>query len=84
MNAFCAYFEFLDVLSDIDDAYSSRIAITFIDETTTGIHGIANDELQITNAVYDLQGRRVSESVIRNSELKKGLYIKDGKKFVNK
>ena len=50
----------------------------------TGIHAITNYELRITNGSYDLQGRRVSESVIRNSELKKGLYIINGQKVLVK
>ena len=84
MKAYRAYFDFYDVLTEVEEAYSSRIAMTFSDGTTTGIRGITNDELRITNAVYDLQGRRVSESGIQNSELRKGLYIVNGKKVVNK
>ena len=43
-----------------------------------------NDKEQMTNdSCYDLQGRRVNESVIRNSELRKGsLMIINGKKVV--
>ena len=35
-----------------------------------------------SRTVYDLQGRRVKESGIRNSAMKKGLYIVNGKKVV--
>ena len=43
-----------------------------------------NDKEQMTNdSCYDLQGRRMKESVIRNSELRKGsLMIINGKKVV--
>jgi uncharacterized repeat protein (TIGR02543 family) len=59
------------------------LGFTFGDEVQ-GISGITNDELRITNGVYDLQGRRVSESGISNSELKPGLYIVNGKKVLVK
>ena len=81
MKAFRAYFDFDDYLAEAEEA-ASRVTMSF--DNTTGIYGVTNDELHITNAIYDLQGRRVSESVIRNSEFKKGLYIKNGKKVVNK
>ena len=46
---------------------------------TTGIHGIYDStiyDLRLdSNATYDLQGRRVST-------IQKGIYIKDGKKFI--
>jgi hypothetical protein len=79
MKAFRAYFDFVDYLAEAEDA-SSRIAMMF--DNSTGIRRITNDELQMTNVVYDIQGRRVSEFVIRNSELKKGLYIVNGKKII--
>ena len=44
---------------------------------------IANPEFQMANDdVYDLRGHKVSESGIRSSELKKGIYIRGGKKVV--
>jgi hypothetical protein len=48
----------------------------------TGISGITNDELRITDSVYDLQGRRVKEFGIRNSELKKGIYVVNRQKKI--
>ena len=80
MKAFRGYFDLKDVLTDVEDAYSSRISMSF--DNSTGIRGITNDELRTTNAFYDLQGRRVSEFGIRNPELKKGLYIVNGKKVI--
>jgi hypothetical protein len=62
---------------------SARSFISIDGDETTGIaevEGIAVEQQQ----VYDLQGRRVSESVIRNSELKHGLYIVNGRKVMVK
>ena len=83
MKAFRAYFEFVDVLASVEGT-GSRISMTF--GHSTGISATLNDkgEMINDNVVYDLQGRRVSESVIRNSALKKGVYIVNGKKVVNK
>ena len=73
MKAFRAYFDFGD-----DHVASSRIQMVF--DETTGIEGIApTNKEPITDAVYDLQGRHVS-----NGQLRKGLYIKDGKKILIK
>ena len=73
MKAFRAFFDFDDVLSEVENA-SARIDFNFDD--TTGIkeiHG-ANGNAEGT---YDLQGRKVEEPV-------KGLYIVNGKKVVKK
>ena len=73
MKAFRAYFDFLDVLTEVEEA-GARIAITFDENTPTGISsmGITTD-----GEVYDLQGRRVAVPG-------KGLYIQNGKKVVVK
>jgi len=49
------------------------------EEDVTGIGASLNDKLKMRNdkAVYDLQGRRVANPT-------RGLYIKGGKKFINK
>ena len=76
MKAFRAYFDFYDVLTEVDEAFS-RFALVF-EEETTGIKSIDNGQLTIDNgAVYDLQGRRVKNP-------KRGLYILSGKKVVIK
>ena len=55
--------------------------ITLIwDETTTAITDVQHSTLNAQRSTYDLQGRRLSEFGIRNSSLKKGLYIVNGKK----
>ena len=83
MKAFRAYFAFLDVLTELDDTYSSRISIVFGGETT-GISQIEDGKLKIGNGLYDLQGRRVESSILnsQSSTTKKGLYIVNGKKII--
>ena len=82
MKAFRGYFDLKDVLTSVEEGIAARITM-FFDEST-GIHAITNDELRMTNKVYDLQGRMASEFGIRNSELKKGLYIINGQKVLVK
>lgn len=48
-------------------------------EDANGINIIENVKLNAENGVYDMQGRRVS-----GSQLKKGLYIQNGKKILKK
>ena len=48
-----------------------------LDGNVTGIKAIDNGQLTIDDAVYDLQGRRVSKPT-------KGLYIVNGKKVIIK
>jgi hypothetical protein len=57
----------------------ARIANFFIDgDQTTAIEGLAVDE-SAADHVYDLQGRRMAKG-----QLRQGLYIKGGKKFIVK
>lgn len=72
MKAFRAYFDFDDVLASVD---ASRIVLSLNNETS-GISQIENKAMKNEN-VFDLQGRRVSQS-------QKGLYIKGGKKVIMK
>ena len=82
MKAFRAYFDFYDVLTEVEDEYTSRIMMSFDDESTTGIDAqrLMDNGHQ---GVYDLQGRRL-DSAGSGSSLKKGLYIVNGKKVVVK
>lgn len=73
MKAFRAYFEFLDVLTEVEDAYSSRISMNF--DHSSGIGATLNDKDD--NAVYDLQGRHITNPG-------KGVFVKDGKKLIIK
>ena len=49
---------------------------------TDGISPIAADEHP--SPTYDLQGRKLSNSKWSNGQIRKGIYIKDGRKFVVK
>ena len=89
MKAFRAYFEFDDVLTEVDEGDGARIFMSFGNEDgTTGVSDamrLKNNE-QINNNWYDLQGRRVQRSMfnVQRSMLKKGLYIVNNKKVVVK
>ena len=48
----------------------------------TSIKTVNRDDIVNDNRYYDLQGRRVSEFRIHNSELRKGIYVVGGKKVV--
>lgn len=58
----------------------------FIIDSTVDIGRIENGVLNNENVVYDLQGRRMDngQSSMVNGQLRKGLYIKGGKKIVVK
>ena len=75
MKGFRGYFDLRDVLTDVEDSYSSRISFSFENETT-GISEIVNSESS-NSKWFDLQGRRVAKP-------EKGLFVKDGKKVIIK
>ena len=58
--------------------------------TNTGIKNIGqsdnlqSDNLQVNDAIYDLSGRKIVNCKLSNGKLPKGIYIKNGKKFVVK
>lgn len=66
-------------IPDVDAG--SRLSICF-DDNASGISTTLNDNggTANDNAIYDLQGRKVSEFGIQSSELSKGLYIFHSKK----
>ena len=77
ISAFRCYLE-LDGLSSF--AANSRMAIHVAgDDDTTGIETINKEQSVKNNGLYDLNGRRLN-----STQLKKGLYIKNGKKVVIK
>ena len=87
MKAFRAYFDFYDVLTEVEDGYASRISLSFEEEggTTTGISENERMRNGENMNVYDLQGRKVnSQFSIHNSQLRSGIYVKNGKKVVIK
>lgn len=76
MKGYRAYFDFYDVLTDVENTYAVKMAIN-IDDIFTGLEDIEMDKA--AEAWYDLSGRRVSNrSGI--SPLSKGIYIVNGKK----
>lgn len=79
MKAFRAYFDFYDVLSSVDDA-SSKFAMDF--DTATGIDGLPFS-VTLKGAVYTVGGQLVGKDVDERL-LPKGVYIRNGKKFVVK
>ena len=87
MKAFRAYFVLLDVLTEVETA-NARISMNFNEKELTGISTMHHSECLMHNEVYDLQGRRVSGAgansslFTHHSSLKKGLYIKNGRKEV--
>lgn len=72
MKAFRGYFEFYDVLTDVENA--SRISISF--DNATGINDIRTNT-ETGDNYYDLQGRKVVNP-------KNGLYIHNNKKVIIK
>ena len=75
MKAFRAYFDFYDLLADVDPEYAAPIFISIGDETTridTPLYGNEGDD-----NYYSLDGRLVKTPA-------KGVYIKNGKKVIVK
>lgn len=80
MRGFRGYFDFYDVLTEVEDSSNANIAFAF---DTTDIRGIKNADTFVEGAVYTLGGQLVGKNV-NEKLLKRGVYIKDGKKFVVK
>ena len=78
IKAYRAWFDFDDLLPDFEDNYAEARIFMVFDSEATGISTMHNDECVMHNEVYDLQGRRVEKP------MKKGLYIRNGKKTVKK
>lgn len=74
MKAFRAYFEFDDVLTEVESS-SARIGMSFNDETT-GI-GYNKRETITNNTWYTLDGRKLDKK-----PAEKGIYIRNNKKVV--
>ena len=71
--------------SEWSDCIVGQLNITAKSFINTGIVDMLNDQRTVRNddAVYDLQGRKVSapNSSSPSSVLRKGIYIKNGKKY---
>ena len=63
-----------------DRDYYFRVTSTTVTEVTpTAIHSITQQDEVSSPFVYDLQGRKVGTT---NTSLPKGIYIKNGKKYL--
>lgn len=78
MQAYRAYFELTDIL-DRNESASSKITFMFSD--TDRIEGLRIYPAD-SSAIFDLQGRKVADSVKDVQSLPKGVYIINGKKVV--
>ena len=81
MKAFRGYFELYDVLTEVESA-GSRITLSF-DGEVTGIRKspetLVPAESEPMGKLYDLQGRMVNRQSLVNGQLKKGVYIRNGR-----
>lgn len=75
MKGLRAYFDFYDVLTDVENTYSIKMRV---DDTTTRINLPATTQIKEEGAMYDLSGRRLS------IEHRKGIIIINGKKVLEK
>ena len=75
-KAFRGYFDFYDILAEVDNA-DARISMNFPDDGPTGISVVETDNVYNKKGTYDMQGRRVKSPA-------KGLYIMNGKKIIIK
>ena len=73
MKAFRAYFDFYDVLTEVDEADTNiRVEI----EEATAIRDIVTDSAGVTEGWYTIDGRKLN-----GKPTQKGIYIKDGVKI---
>jgi len=85
MMAYRAYFDFSDVLADVENA-SARISVEIDGNETDDIQLVEGNPSIQDGMYYDLQGRRLDASSLRSAggHLKKGIYISRGKKVLVK
>lgn len=74
---------YTDAAQDADFVVG-RLTLQLEESHTSGIMDVRENKEEIKGGVYDLQGHRIKDFGIPNSELKKGLYIVNGKKVVIK
>ncbi len=77
MKAFRGYFEFYDILTEVEEA-NSNITLAF--DEADGINNVTVG--QPAEGIYDIQGRKVHTDENKWDNLKKGVYIINGKKVV--
>ena len=78
IKGFRAYFDFYDVLTEVENEYYSaaNIRLSINEGEATGVKGIGEGTASRTTGVYTLQGVKVKDM----KSLPKGVYIMDGKK----
>jgi hypothetical protein len=71
-------------VENAEEAYTA----TFILDDETAVHDLPSDAMVNSKSVnakcYDLSGRQIPQSSFLNHQLKRGIYIRDGKKVVVK
>ena len=72
----------LQDLHNLELPARSVVTVVIDLEDVTDIASINQSPLSIVHAIYDLQGRRMTQSQWINGKLSKGIYIVDGKKGV--
>ncbi len=82
-KAFRCWFE-LGAVLDKETDFSSRIFLHFDDSETTGISLTPSPSLRGEGSIYTLDGRKVVNDDTSNSKLRKGIYVKGGKKMIVK
>ena len=78
MKGYRAYFDFFDVLTEVENAAGAKIGFN-IDGETTGIDNTQLSTVNSNDGWYTLDGIKLN-----GEPKKKGIYIKDGRKVVVK
>lgn len=81
MKAYRANFEFVDVLTDVENA-SARISFAIDEKISTGIQEIQNGENTV-GGIYTIQGQYLGRD-LSHRQLPQGIYIINGKKHIVK
>ena len=82
MKAFRGYFDFYDVLSDVENA-QAKIGFSFVDNSADSIKGTFAGDDSPADEVFTIDGVFVGKG-ISTKQLPKGVYIVRGKKLIIK
>ena len=75
-------FQVIGILMDLGEGYGATILpLSYIDMETVGIKNVTNAEEMLKGKVWNINGMRVNSDA---KNLKKGVYIINGKKVVVK
>lgn len=75
MKAYRAYFDFYDVLTDVENKLTSDANIRYVIEEATAISDIATEGTGVNEGWYTIDGLKLN-----GKPAQKGIYIKDGVK----